>query len=119
MRPKKEINIRVGENIQCTREKAGYTQEKLAEILDITPNHLSAIERGASGATLETIEKLCLLFGISADALVFGNIRVDDWSLVLAAQLDRASPQYRPYIQRMVTALLEMLDGRETDDEDL
>ena len=43
MREKKEINIAVGNHIQLVREEAGYTQDTLSELLDITPNHLSAI----------------------------------------------------------------------------
>lgn len=55
MRQKKEINVRIGANIQSARERAKYTQEELSEMIGVTPNHLSAIERGASGASLETI----------------------------------------------------------------
>ena len=69
MREKKAVNILVGANIQAAREKAGYTQERLSEIVGITPNHLSAIERGVSGASLELLQKLCGLFGVSADYL--------------------------------------------------
>jgi DNA-binding XRE family transcriptional regulator len=46
MRTKKTINIEIGANIQAARERAGYTQEELSEVLNITPNHMSAIERG-------------------------------------------------------------------------
>ena len=33
MRPRKEINRRVGANIQRAREQARYTQEELSELL--------------------------------------------------------------------------------------
>ena len=46
MRSKKDINIEIGANIQAAREQAGYTQEHLAELLDLYPNHISAIEQG-------------------------------------------------------------------------
>ena len=45
MREKKDINIEIGGNIQVAREQAGYTQDTLSEMLGMTPNHLSAIER--------------------------------------------------------------------------
>ena len=48
MREKKDINIEIGGNIQVAREQAGYTQDTLSEMLGMTPNHLSAIVRGAS-----------------------------------------------------------------------
>ena len=60
MREKKDINIEIGGNIQVAREQAGYTQDTLSEMLGMTPNHLSAIERGASGISLEP----CSVFAV-------------------------------------------------------
>ena len=54
------INIEIGGNIQVAREQAGYTQDTLSEMLGMTPNHLSAIERGASGIS-------CLLYTSGSD----------------------------------------------------
>lgn len=108
MRPKKKINIRIGANIQAAREHANYTQEELSEIIGITPNHLSAIERGASGVSLETLEKLCYLFGVSADSLLFGETQLDHFSCELVTQLSRVELQYRPQIQKVLSALLEI-----------
>lgn len=105
MRKKKEINRRVGANIQLAREQAHYTQEELSELLSITPNHLSAIERGVSGVTLETLEKLCRLFGTSADALLFGRTEQSDFSGELARMLDGL----RPAQQRRVVQIVELV----------
>ena len=66
MRERKNINLEVGRNIQTAREQAGYTQDALSERMGITPNHLSAIERGVSGISLETLSRLCRLLGVSA-----------------------------------------------------
>ena len=73
MREKKDINIEIGGNIQVAREQAGYTQDTLSEMLGMTPNHLSAIERGASGISLEALQRLCRLLGVSADRIIFGT----------------------------------------------
>ena len=75
MREKKDINIEIGGNIQVAREQAGYTQDTLSEMLGMTPNHLSAIERGASGISLEALQRLCRLLGVSADRIIFGTVR--------------------------------------------
>lgn len=115
MQRKKPINERVGENIQAARNQAGYTQEKLSEIVGITPNHLSAIERGVSGATLELIEKLCLLFSVSADFLIFNGIKEDDFASELATQFSRIKPEYRPQVKRVLMALLEIITMQDTE----
>ena len=109
MQMKKPINVRIGSNIRVEREKAGYTQETLSEILGITPNHLSAIERGVSGASLEMIDTLCTLFGITSDTLFFGNKEQTDYSAKIALQLGRIKPEYRPQVQKMLSALIEII----------
>ena len=118
MRAKKDINIRVGKNIQSAREAAGYTQEQLSELLEMTPNHLSAIERGASGATLETLEQLCRLLRTSADALLFGyRGQRDDWGAEVALQMEAIAPKHRPQVEKILLALLEMSKAQELEDE--
>ena len=39
----------VGKRIQAAREKAGYTQEELAAELDMSPTHISVLERPPTG----------------------------------------------------------------------
>lgn len=77
MRGKKPINIRVGTNIQKLREEHHYTQEELSEKLGITPNHLSAIERGVSGTSLELLEKLCQVLHVTSDHILFGHANIE------------------------------------------
>ncbi len=73
MQGKKPINLRVGANIQRIREEHHYTQEGLSELIGVTPNHLSAIERGVSGISLELMEKLCEVLSVTADHILFGR----------------------------------------------
>ncbi|MEY8317121.1 helix-turn-helix transcriptional regulator [Oscillospiraceae bacterium 50-58] len=73
MQAKKPTNVRVGRNIQRLREEHHYTQEELSEKIGVTPNHLSAIERGVSGISLELLEKLCQMLSVTADHILFGR----------------------------------------------
>lgn len=108
MRAKKNVNIEIGQNIQAARDKAGYTQEKLSEVLGITPNHLSAVERGAAGISLEALQRLCRTLGITADYVLFGTQERDSATLELADQLSKIKPEYKPQVKKIVSALLEM-----------
>ena len=110
MERKKEINIEIGRNIQDARMKAGYTQEELSELLDLTPNHLSAIERGASGVSLESLKKICRILGISADSILFGPSADDDRMLSMAAQIARIPPECRRQVEKAMAAMLEMAE---------
>ena len=108
MRSKKDINIEIGANIQAAREQAGYTQEHLAELLDLYPNHISAIEQGVSAVSLDALRKICVLFGISADVIVFGKAEQNDDVYTIAQQLSRIKPEYQPQINKVLSALLEL-----------
>ena len=109
MREKKEINIAVGNHIQLVREEAGYTQDTLSELLDITPNHLSAIERGVSGISLETLQRLCLLLGFSADRILFGLDAQEQEALAIARRITDLKPENRKQIQDLLSIILDML----------
>ena len=111
MRPKKKINERIGQNIQAAREAGRYTQEQLSEKLGVTPNHLSAIERGVAGASFELIERICRTLNVSADYLLFGEADMDAPILRIAQQLNEAAPEQREQVKKVLAALLEMLKG--------
>lgn len=44
----------VGQRIKAAREKKGLTQEELAALIDISPTHISVIERGTKIPRLDT-----------------------------------------------------------------
>lgn len=60
----------VGFRIKKAREANGFTQEELAEYADISPNHLSVIERGIKSPKLETFIDITNALGVSADSLL-------------------------------------------------
>lgn len=68
-----ELNyIEIGKRIREQRLKCKFTQEKLSELIDVSPSYISEIERGTSICSLQTISSLSLVLEISLDYLVFG-----------------------------------------------
>lgn len=61
----------LGKNIRKQRIKKGYTQEKLAERLEISERYIARIERGESGLKISTLVKICKILDIEADKLLF------------------------------------------------
>lgn len=59
----------VGKRIQRFRKKKGLTQEQLAEMIGMSPNHLSAIERGVYGVKLDTLVQIINCIDCTADDL--------------------------------------------------
>lgn len=74
-----------GERIRQLRIAAGYTQEQLAEILNIDRSFYSRIERGERGCSVDLLVHLTTLFDVSLDYLVLGKYRID-----LAHSMDKA-----------------------------
>lgn len=75
MREKKEINIRIGEQIKKARENAKLTQEQLAEKIDVSPQYISDLERGVVGISVEKLKSLCIALRVSSDEILFGNYK--------------------------------------------
>lgn len=62
-----EFYIKLGKNIKKQREKAGYTQEKLAEKAGISLDFLGKIEVNINKPGLKTIFKLASALNISPE----------------------------------------------------
>lgn len=59
-----------GKNIRRLRQKNGYTQEKLAELMDVSFQAVSAWERDEYRPDLDKLRKLADLFGVSVSSLI-------------------------------------------------
>ncbi len=57
-------------NLRAERAKKRFTQEKLAEMADITPEYLARIESEKYSPSLVVIVNLAKALGISVDRLV-------------------------------------------------
>lgn len=64
----------IGKRIKIARIKADLTQEKLAEIIDISPTHLSNIETGTTRVSLTVIVSLANALSVTADDLLCDSV---------------------------------------------
>ena len=106
MKERKAINVLIGANIQRERERAGYTQEKFSEMIDVGEKFLSSIECGASGLSLATLLKICNTLHVSSDTLLFEQKEKNDVES-LTAQLERLSPEQFRIVSDVVYKLME------------
>lgn len=60
----------IGKRIKSAREKKMLTQEQLAEQVNLSPMHISVIERGNKLPRLETLIKIANVLDVSADTLL-------------------------------------------------
>lgn len=74
-----DIKKELGEKIKRLRKKSGFTQEKLAEIINISSRNLSNIELGLSYPKPETLEKIIETLDISTNKLFeTEHLKTDD-----------------------------------------
>ena len=101
--------IVIGSKIKEARERAHLTQEELAEIIDISPTHMSVIERGVKTPKLDTFVKIVKALNLSADALLLDGMDQVNDSIVaeLSVRLGRLSDGDRNRILNAIRALTE------------
>lgn len=72
---KLEINYKaIGQRIKIARIKKGKTQESVADIIDITPPHMSNIETGKTKLSLPTLIAIANALSVSVDTLLCDNV---------------------------------------------
>lgn len=72
----------ISENIKNNRKKAGYTQETLAEKLNVSVSAVSQWESGKTIPDISIIPTLCHLFQISSDVLLDINLQENNQEIV-------------------------------------
>lgn len=60
----------IGKRIQKRREELGMKQEELAERVSLSPNYMSAIERGVKTPKLETFIRIANTLEVPSDLLL-------------------------------------------------
>ncbi len=73
MREKKQINVAIGHEVKSAREKASLTQEQLSELLDVSTQYISDLERGVVGLSVSTLKNICTVLNVTSDRLLFGS----------------------------------------------
>lgn len=63
----------IGKNVRSARRSKDITQEQLANMLDITPTYISAIENGNSKPSLSTISMIASKLDTTIDRLLGNN----------------------------------------------
>lgn len=101
--------IAIGSKIKEARERAHLTQEELAEIVDISPTHMSVIERGVKTPKLDTFVRIVKALNLSSDALLQDSVEHADESIMaeLSVRLGRLSEKDQNRILNAIRALTE------------
>ena len=64
----------IGKRIKIARIKADLTQEKLSEMVGVSPTHMSNVETGTTRVSLTTIVGIANALGITSDDLLSDSV---------------------------------------------
>ena len=95
---------KIGLRIQHCRKSRGYTQEQLAEEMNVSIQMISNVERGNKAIRIDNLVNLSQILNVSTDYLLTGRHNTDDMDLV-ASHLCKLSERER----QAVFALIEYL----------
>ena len=70
--------VKIGERIHTSRVASGLSQEALAEMVNLTRNHLSNIENGRKAPSLEATISIAEALKITPDALLIDSFPTTD-----------------------------------------
>lgn len=73
--------IEIGSRIKAYRKSMGISQEKLAEMIYVSPHYIYEIERGMKSMSLETLMNLSEAMNLSTDYILYGRQQADTVSL--------------------------------------
>ena len=103
------IKEKIGKRIQLCRKQTGMTQERLAELVELSPNYFSAVERGKYQLSIDNLVKVMTVLNCSADEIfqdVIPNGTVVQAS-VLSEKLQALPPQEQKRILQVVDVLIQ------------
>lgn len=94
---KRELDRLIGRNLKAMREARGWSQEKLAEMIDSDRRYISALENGR-GMGDSVLQRLCEVLGVAEDAFT-----------KMAAAEEGALYRKLPEVTRMILEELKSL----------
>ncbi len=115
---KNALHIQIGKQISRLRREKKWTQEQLAELLNISIKHCSAVERGKSALSMEKMIMLCELFDVSLDFLIGwdDNSATTCVPKFIRDMFQNASPQMRENLIELFKVLQHFTDTKAQTD---
>ncbi len=75
---RKASTIKIGKTIKQIRKSNGYTQEKLAEKIEVSVRYISDIEQDRAKPSYEILIRICNLFNIGINQIFSKYLKVEE-----------------------------------------
>ncbi len=96
----------IGQRIHARRKQLGYTQEQLAERMEVSIQMISNLERGNKAIRIDNLVNLSRILEVSTDYILTGKATSAD-SEALARRVASLSPRDRRIVEEIVAQCLK------------
>lgn len=102
-----ELKKDIGKRIKELRKKRGFSQEKLAELVDIEQNTLSYIETGNNFCSAETLQKIIIALEVEPQELfTFNHNKPQDDLIAEIVKMLKDNPEKIQDVYKIVRVLI-------------
>jgi len=100
--------VEIGKRIKLKRLELKLTQERLAELTDLSSTYIGAIERATSKCSLETMVNIAKILDLDMNYLLFG-IKAKNIDSIFSKKLDKLSPEKRDLYIKLCESITQTL----------
>lgn len=93
--------IAIGLRIQTRRKQLGLTQEKLADMMNVSTQMVSNLERGNKAIRIDNLIRLSEILNVSTDYILTGKHTPDD-QLTLTSKMEQLTDRDRKLVELIV-----------------
>ena len=107
--------VLLGEQIKFWRQYRNFTQEKLAEKVELPPGFISLIETGKKRASLETLLFISKELDITLNDLLMGNqiTKSSDYSIEYSELISNLNESERNLIFEIIKVICKALKSKD------
>lgn len=91
----------IGKRIAIRRKQLDYTQEQLAEMMEVSIQMVSNLERGVKAIRIDNLINLSRILQVSTDFILTGRSASQE-DTVLAEKISQLSPENQKMIELLV-----------------
>ena len=104
--------LTIGDRIKEARKKKGFTQEQLAERLDVSVEFVGQIERGLKLPSMNVFIKLIEALNVSADYLLRDSVSTGQLfgDNAIGRKVEKLTPKQRIALEALIDTYIQYLD---------
>lgn len=107
----------IGKRVSGIRKERGYTQEKLAELADISIQFLSDIENDKKNMTVITLRKIADVLHVTTDFIIYGR-EISNKNFLIDSMVDTLSEKNKKSAEKLLAVFIDAVNDDSNNNKD-